>query len=175
MHSEFDFQYAIENTQVLHEPDRRIDTFGSTRFEFNLVSELMDATHVTRVRSGRIEAEKPMIIKPDGYESWDFEGFGPEGQAFGSWLKDQLKNQSLLRYGFHFKRSDVTEEIVHDPILVVCDRLTSEIRSTGNPMRAVIQGVDDTWEISLLKFMVEMIDKSVSINRFDFKRRGFLG
>ena len=42
------------------------------------------------------------------------------------------------------------------------------------PMRAVIQGVDDTWEISLLKFTVEMIEKSKSINEFDFKRRGLL-
>ncbi len=46
MHSEFDFQYAMENTKVLHEPDRRIDTFGTTQFEFQLVSELMDSANV---------------------------------------------------------------------------------------------------------------------------------
>ena len=175
MHSEFDFQYAIENTQVLHEPDRRIDTFGSTRFEFCLISELMDSSGVTRVRTGKMEAQKPLIVKPEGYENWDFEGFGAEGQAFGTWLKEQLRHQALLRYGFHFKRSDVTEETVHEPVAAVCDRLVEDVRRTGNPMRAVIQGVDDTWEISLLKFAVEMIDKSVNINRFDFKRRGLLG
>jgi hypothetical protein len=38
----------------------------------------------------------------------------------------------------------------------------------------VIQGVDDTWEISLLKFTVDMIAKSQGINVFDFKRRGLL-
>jgi len=42
-------------------------------------------------------------------------------------------------------------------------------------MRAIIKGVDDTWEISLLKFTVEMIEKSQKINMFDFKRRGLLG
>jgi hypothetical protein len=175
MDSEFDFQYALENTQVLHEPDRRIDTFGSTRFEFHLVSELMDSSSVTRVRTGRIDAEKPLILKPEGYENWDFEGFGAEGQAFGSWLKEQMKTMAMLRYGFHFKRSEITEEIVHEPVAAVCDRLVAEIRASGNPMRAIIQGVDDTWEISLLKFSVEMIDKSFQINRFDFKRRGLLG
>jgi hypothetical protein len=41
-------------------------------------------------------------------------------------------------------------------------------------MQAIIQGVDDTWEISLLKFTVEMIAKSRGINLFDFKRRGLL-
>ena len=35
--------------------------------------------------------------------------------------------------------------------------------------------VDDTWEISLLKFTFEMIQKSHNINMFDFKRRGLIG
>ncbi len=42
MHSQDDIHYALETTKVLREPDRRIDTFGETRFEFQLISELMD-------------------------------------------------------------------------------------------------------------------------------------
>jgi hypothetical protein len=57
----------------------------------------------------------------------------------------------------------------------VTGKLLDNIRASGNPMRAVIQGVDDTWEICLLKFTVEMIEKSQNINLFDFKRRGLLG
>src|SRR5882724_6659154 len=113
MLTEFDFHYAMENTQVLHEPDRRIDTFGSTRFEFQLVSELMDQVNVTRVRQGRIDAEKPLIFKPEGMENWSFDNFGPEGEAFGMWLKDHIKDIAFLRYGFQFKRTDVSEELVH--------------------------------------------------------------
>ncbi len=175
MHSEFDFQYAMENTRVLHEPDRRIDTFGSTQFEFQMVSELMDSTNVSRVRTGRIEAQKPLIVKPHAMDEWNFEGFGPEGEAFGRWVKDNLTNLAILKYGFEFKRSDVTEEMVHEPFALVCDRLLDDQRTTGNPMRAIIHGVDDTWEISLLRFMFEMVEKSHNINRFDFKRRGLLG
>lgn len=175
MPSEFDFQYAIENTQVLHEPDRRIDTFGSTQFEFNLVSEMMDSVNMTRVRSGRIEAQKPLLFKPDSFDNMDFENFGDQGHAFGAWLKEHMKNIALLRYGFHLKRTDISEEIVHEPIKEVCDRLVEETRASGNPMRAIICGVDDTWEISLMKFQIEMIEKSFNINKFDFKRRGLLG
>ena len=58
MPTEFDFQYALENTHVLHEPDRRIDTFGTTQFEFQLVSELMDSVSAVRVREGRITEAK---------------------------------------------------------------------------------------------------------------------
>lgn len=175
MHSEYDFQYAIENTRVIHEPDRRIDTFGSTQFEFKLVSELMDQVNVTRVREGRIDAQKPLILKPEGMEDWNFDGFGPEGEAFGNWVKGHLKNLAVLRYGFQFKRGQINEEVVHEPAASVCDRLLEESRTSGNPMLAIIQGVDDTWEISLLKFTFEMIEKSHNINIFDFKRRGLLG
>ena len=31
-----DIAYAMETTKVVHEPDRRIDTFGTTNFEFHL-------------------------------------------------------------------------------------------------------------------------------------------
>ena len=174
MPSEFDIQYALENTHVLYEPDRRIDTFGTTQFEFQIVSELMDQVDTVRVRTGRIEAQKPLIMRPDANADFDFEGFSPQAEAFGRWLKENIHNLALLRYGFSFSRVGVSEEVVHESLHAVCGKLVEATRHSGNPMRAVIQGVDDTWEISLLKFTVEMIEKSKSINEFDFKRRGLL-
>ena len=67
MYSQDDIQYALEFTQILLAPDRRIDTFGSTSFEFHLISELMDSANETRVREGIIHADRPTIIKPDPY------------------------------------------------------------------------------------------------------------
>ena len=177
MHTEYDIQYALEMTKVLHEPDRRIDTFGSTEFEFQIVSELMDSINATRIRTGRIEAEKPLIMRPDpaSVANFDFEGFGPEALAFGDFLRENLSRLAVLKYGFKFRMNDMKEEIIHEPMPEVCGKLLDELRTTGNPMRAVIAGVDDTWEICLLKFTVEMIEKSQKINLFDFKRRGLLG
>lgn len=172
--TEFDIHYALEQTQVLYEPDRRIDTFGNTQFEFCLVSELMDAANTCRVREGRIEAHKPLILRPEAGVQFDFEGFSAEASAFGQWLRQNIQNLAILRYGFSFRKTDVTEHIIHEPPEVLCGKLVDEAKAAGNPMRAVIQGVDDTWEISLLKFTVEMIEKSHGINLFDFKRRGLL-
>jgi hypothetical protein len=174
MYSDDDIHYALETTEVLHEPDRRIDTFGATSFEFRLISELMDDVGQVRVRSGRITADRPRILRPEPSEDLDFEGFGEPARAFAEWLKGRMENSALLRYGFSFRKSDVTESLVHDSLPVVCERVLEETRSTGNPLMAVIQGVDDTWEISLLKFTIEMIQKSQRINLFDFKRRGLL-
>jgi hypothetical protein len=175
MPTEFDIQYALENTQVLHEPDRRIDTFGSTQFEFQIVTELMDTVGAVRVREGRIEAEKPLILRPELPGSFDFEGFGPGASAFGDFLRENLHKLAILKYGFKFRQGEITEQIVHESMDHVCGKLLEDIRVSGNPMRAVIQGVDDSWEICLLKFTVEMIEKSQNINLFDFKRRGLLG
>lgn len=174
MPTEFDISYALEQTQVIYEPDRRIDTFGTTQFQFQLVSELMDTVGAVRVREGVIEADKPMILRPEGMGGFDFEGFGPQAEVFGDWLKQHMDRLAILRYGFSFRKNDVSEHEVHEPMDEVCGKLVEEARRSGNPMRAVIRGVDDVWEVCLLKFTVEMIEKSQGINLFDFKRRGLL-
>ncbi|MEM8953977.1 MAG: hypothetical protein AAGD22_07500 [Verrucomicrobiota bacterium] len=174
MYSNDDIQYALEATTVIHEPDRRIDTFGSTCFDFHLLSELMDKVGEVRVRRGRIEAERPKIVRPDAIDETLFEGFGDQAEAFMGWLKENGANLSFLKYGFSFRQSDVTEDIVHERIEAVRDSVLGETKVVSNPLSAVIEGVDDTWEISLMKFTIEMIQKSQGINVFDFKRRGLL-
>lgn len=47
-YSRDDIRYAAEMTRVVYEPDRRIDTFGDTRFNFLLISEVMDEIDVVR-------------------------------------------------------------------------------------------------------------------------------
>ena len=168
-----DISYAMETTRVLYEPDRRIDTFGSTQFEFYLVTELMDSVNEVRVREGRIEAERPRILRPEGYDEFTFEGFGEQAEAFSEWFREN-EDITLVKYGFNFAQREVVESTVHERLDLICDRVVEEIRQSGNPARVVIQGVDDTWEISLLKFTIEMIKKSQKINEFDFKRRGLL-
>ena len=166
--------WALENTFVLHEPDRRIDTFGSTNFEFILLSELLDEINQVRIRQGRMEAHRPLILRPDGYDDLMFEGFGEHGEAFAKWFREVGGDIGFLKYGFTFAMKDVSENIVHDSIEAVSDRVVQDVRSGGNPIQAVISGVDDTWDISLLKFNMDLIQKSQEINVFDFKRRGLL-
>ena len=52
MIEEHDFHYAMENTRVVIQPQRTIETFGSTSFRFLLVSELMDEVNAVRIRGG---------------------------------------------------------------------------------------------------------------------------
>ena len=178
VHSQDDIHYALETTKVLREPDHRIMTFGETRFEFQLISELMDRVGEVRIRTGEIEAQRPRILKPEALREIEFEGFDASARARFERMLDKFREQgrdlAFLQYGFHFRRSAVHEEIVHDSVDAVRERVLEDIRKTGNPSRAVIEGVDDTWEISILKFSFEMIHRSHEINAFDFKRRGLI-
>jgi hypothetical protein len=168
-----DIAYAMEHTVVAHEPDRLIDTFGTTNFRFHLLTEPMDTVGVVRIREGRMETERPKIIRPEGYNDLLFEGFGEQAQAFAEWFR-QNGNLAFFQYGFHFAKRSFTEELVHVPLEQVKDRILEEIRSSGDPSRALICGVDDSWEVSLIKFTMETIARSLKINLFDFKRRGLL-
>ena len=177
-HSPDDIQYALEATEFLHEPDRRIATFGDTRFEFQMISELMDKAGEVRIRSGRMEAQRPRILKPEAYRGIELDGFDESARARLDELIQRYQeaghNLAFLQYGFEFRKGEVSEEIVHEPIELVRDRVMEDLRRTGNPALAVIQGVDDAWEASLLKFSLEMIMNSHEINTFDFKRRGMI-
>jgi hypothetical protein len=178
MHSPDNIQYALEMTKVLREPDRRIDTFGETRFEFQLISELMDRTNEVRVRTGEVEAMRPRILRPEPYRQIELEGFDDTARArldaMVEKFRSEGKNLAFLQYGFQFKRGQVHEEIIHDSMDAVRERVMEDIKRTGNPARAVIEGVDAAWEVSILKFSFEMILRSHEINAFDFKRRGML-
>lgn len=175
MMDDADTTYALQNTHVLYVPDRRIDTFGDTRFNFRLLSEPMDSVGHCRVRSGWVEARKPRIIRPADMRGVEVEGFGADAARFLEWMAERgAQLQALLKYGFQFGRSDVNEEYLHEDIREVSDRVVHEAVNSGDTYRAVIRGVDDAWEVSLLYFMIEMIQQSHEINIFDFKRRGLL-
>ncbi|MEY3898451.1 MAG: hypothetical protein RLZZ214_3973, partial [Verrucomicrobiota bacterium] len=127
MHSQDDIHYALETTKVLREPDRRIDTFGETRFEFQLISELMDRTGEVRIRTGEVEAMRPRILRPSSYNEVQLEGFDPSARARFDKLVQKLKSEgkdlAFLQYGFQFKRGQVHEEIIHDTMDAVRERV----------------------------------------------------
>ena len=168
------FDYAIENTQVIVAPERHIATFGSTSFRFYLISELMDRVNQVRVRDGRIHADRPQILTPEHFTRLLLEGFGEKAERYVDHLREQARNIAVLRYGFQFRKTDVTERMFRDSMDTVIARTKSEVENMQEPLSAVIQGVDDAWEVCLLKFTIDMIERSSDGNIGDFRKRGLL-
>jgi hypothetical protein len=48
------------------------------------------------------------------------------------------------------------------------------VEDAEEPLSAVIQGVDDAWEVCLLKFTIDMIERSAGENLGDFRKRGLI-
>ena len=174
MVNEDTFQYAMENTRVLMAPQRRIQTFGSTSSRFYLLTELMDRVDEVRVREGTMHAERPQIVAPGHYSRLSLEGFREEARGFAEWLERQSENLAILKYGFQFRRSDVAEEIVASPLPQVVENVKGRVNRADEALSAVIQGVDEGWEICLVKFTLDLIQQSAGANFGDFRKKGLL-
>jgi hypothetical protein len=169
-----DFDYAIENTHVIVAPEQQIATFGNTSFKFYLISELMDRVDQVRIRNGKIHAERPQILTPEHYSRLLLEGFGEKAQRYVDQLRERLHHIAVLRYGFQFRKTDVTEETLRDSVDAVINRTKRLVENENQPLSAVIRGVDDAWEVCLLKFTIDMIERSSGGNVRDFRKRGLI-
>src|SRR6266436_5383785 len=114
-----DFDYALENTHVILAPERQIATFGSTSFNFYLISELMDRVNLVRIRNGKIQAERPQILTPEHYYRLLLEGFGAKAERYVEQLREHTRNIAVLRYGFQFRKTDLSEQTLRDSIDMV--------------------------------------------------------
>ncbi len=134
----------------------------------------MDRTDEVRVRDGRLHAERPQLITPGNYHRRLLDGFGERAEAFVQWLQEHAKDLAVLKYGFQFRKSDVTESVIRSPVETVVSRLRETIDRAEDPLSAIIQGVDEGWEVCLLKFATDMIQESSGDNLGDFRRRGWI-
>ena len=174
MWSEDNFQYALENTEVILAPQGRIATFGHTSFRFYLISELMDQVNEVRVRDGRIHAERPQILTAEHYSRLLLEGFGEKAERYIEQLRERAKKVAVVRYGFQFRKTDVQEKTMRASLASVIEQTKAQVERSEEPLSAVIQGVDDAWEVCLLKFTIDLIERSSGGNTGDFRRRGLM-
>jgi hypothetical protein len=169
-----DFTYALENTRVLLAPSQRLDSFGTSLFNYFLVTEEMDAVNLSRVREGHIHAERPQIITPQNMSKLLLEGFGDQGQRFAEQISARGAQFAFLKYGFRVSKSDIRSYDVHESLENVAGKLKDELQQKNEPLTALLTGVDDGWEICLLKFMIDLITASAPGNLGDFRERGML-
>lgn len=168
---QFDFWYGVNNSQVIVFPKRKLESFGTTTIHYHLATEMMDEVGQTRVREGRIHAFKPQIVLPSSFDDSMLEGFSEEeaGQ-YMSWLQRHEHNLVILKYGFKIRKEEIHTEIVHRPVEEVTDDLRKDVEAKDQPMEAVVKGVEEPWEVCLLKLMVEMVEISAGSNATELRK-----
>jgi hypothetical protein len=167
---QFDFWYAVNNTEVISVPERRLETFGATLVNYHLVTELMDSVDKVRVREGKLKAFRPEIIMPQSIDQMMLEGFGSEAGDYADWLHKNAREMQILKYGFKVQKQEVNDYILTDSLQGVVDRVKEQVAERGDPLDAVLVGVDRPWEVCLLKLMVELVQHSVAGNIQDIRQ-----
>ena len=168
------FWYAVNNTEVVVMPKNHLETFGSTHLHYHMVSELMDTVNRIRIREGAIQSQRPQIITPDYYAQEMLDGFGNEANQYIDWLREHAKDMRILQYGFKIQKTEFREQVVSGNVKEIIEQVKKQIADKNDSMAAVIHGVDDPWDVCLLKFMVDVIRNSAPHNFNELGRRNLL-
>lgn len=171
----FDFWYALENTHVLRTPSRALETFGTTRVHYHLISEVMDAVDQVRVREGTLNAAQPQILTPGQSTEPPLEGFDDQqSRDFMEWLREHKPDMRFLKYGFHISKTDVNDSVLHENLQTVKGNVLQEVEGRDESFAAVLEGVDRPWEVCLLKLMVDLMEKSLPHHVSEMQQRNLL-
>ena len=155
------------------EPSHRLETFGNTLVNYHLVSELDDHPGKVRVREGRLEAHQPLVVTPH-FAPIETEGLGDEARAYLEFLKENEKNLRILQYGYHLKSDNFSEQIVTDRLSVVTERVKSEVIASNDKFAAVVQCVDEPWDVALVELWLREVNRSARGNIDDLQKSGKL-
>ncbi|MEX2606593.1 MAG: hypothetical protein WD708_04545 [Kiritimatiellia bacterium] len=172
---QFDFWYALENTRLIQGPAKALETFGTTRVKYHLITEVMDAVDQVRVREGVLNAAQPQILMPDHMTKNPIDGFKDEqSEAFMSWLREHKPDLRFLNYGFTISKTDVKDSVLYETPEVVEENVLAEVARHNQGFSAVLRGVEQPWEVCLLKLMVDLVEKSLPQHVKEMQGRNLL-
>jgi hypothetical protein len=168
---QFDFWYAVNNTELVTVPISRLETFGDTVVNYYLVCQLMDDVGKVRIREGHLKALKPAIITPQILGQLDVGDLGEEAQQYAKWLAEHANELRILQYGFTLQNQELKEYVVTDHIDNVMEQVKHEVTAKDDPLSSILIGVDDPWQVCLMKLMVELVQHSAQGNLQDLQRQ----
>jgi hypothetical protein len=160
--------FAIENTKIIRPPKQSLATFGSTNVYYYIVTQLMESANV--VREGRVVASKPKIVTPSYLIN--LEGFSGPAKRYIEMMAEQNPFEPSIFYSY--KNEPGNMNVISGSTEQVVEKIGREIDAHNDPLAAIIRGVEDMWDVSLIKFTFELTRHSVSTNVSELQRSGML-
>jgi len=167
---------AVSQTQVLRLPRQTLATFGTTIINYYLLTEPiysdMEKGEETVIREGRVSSERPRVVTP--FYLTRLEGFGESAKRY---LDMVIKQYGMHMPGLYYNYKNEPKDllIVSANMEVVAGRLNDKIDKDKDNLAAIIKGVDELWDVSLLKFISEMTQGSIRSNIAEMNTMGLLG
>lgn len=167
---------AVRETEIIRLPRRSLATFGTTNLAYYLLTEpvyqeIAGDTGETVVREGRVIAERPRIVTPHYLSR--LEGFSGDARRY---FKMLLETQGAHTPGlfYAYKNELHQTSIVSESLPLVVQKINEEINRRADSLASIIKGVDELWDVSLLKFIFEMTRGSLGHNVMQMQSRGLL-
>ncbi|MCX6013202.1 MAG: hypothetical protein NTV30_07315 [Chloroflexi bacterium] len=177
--------HAIENTVVIRPPKQLLATFGTTNIYYYLLTNPVYADVIneskkldeTVIREGRVITERPKVITPSYL--FNLEGFSEYARRYLEAIAEEHGTHAPgIFYRYKNEPKDLT--ITSSSLEAVATRISGEIDGKGDQLSTIIKGVDEMWDVSLLKFIYEVTQNSLEHNvmemgnqrLFDMDRRG---
>ena len=170
---------AAEQSWVVRFPRQHLATFGSTNIAYYVVTEpiykqldsnISDSEEGV-VRTGRVISGRPAVITPT--YAMNLQGFSPEAYEY---LRSVARNYGPNSPGILYQYRNEAEkvEIVGGVPSEIAQRIAEDLNRRQENMSVVMVGVDELWDVALLKFIYEFTSFSATQNVQEFQNRGLL-
>ena len=169
---------AVRKTQVVRAPKQTLATFGVTSIRYYLVTEPLFAEvnpikgrDEAVVREGTVTAQRPHVVTP--FYLLRMEGFGEDAAQY---LEEMVREYGQDAPGllYAYRNQDMKTSIVSGDATEVAERLHQRLDHEDRRLEAVIRGVDELWDVSLMKFIFDLTSASVRSNVSELQTRGLL-
>ncbi len=165
MNMEEKIKQVIENTEVIKPPEKLLASFDSTTIHYYMLTVPMylefegkSPGTETIIREGRITWQKPKVITPS--YMLRVEGFSGEARKAFEMLAEEDADLAMILYGLRLSRDFEKMDIVSNSLSSVAKNISNDIEKKKDPYSAIIKGVDEFWDVSLSKFIQEIVNKS---------------
>ncbi len=171
-------QYAFEHSKILKWPKQLLSSFGSSEVHYHVLTEpvyqeFTRGVTETVVREGKVSWFRPQLLTP-GY-ILRIEGFSEEARKALSSLADEMPDLASILYRFQFKREVDSMNFVSGNLESVAEKIARDIDKRGDNLATIIKGVGDLWDISLSKFILDMMTRSAYQSHFpELRKRGLV-
>lgn len=174
MPSHEELWYAAKSTRIVYMPPKLLETFGETSVSYLVLSEDMDFPEKIHLRRGLVSAARPRIITPQFFLKQAVSNFGEDAKKYFSEVLNAKDTARFMEYGLVFKKQEYSEEAVSGQLQEIADQAARDAQDNLSELRGVIIAVDDTWEVSLLHFITQLVKRSVPHNAREMAGRGLL-
>ena len=176
MEDDLDLIRAVEQTWVVRFPKQKLATFGITSLSYYVVTEpiyrdLQPDRPEGVVRTGKVVAQEPSIVTP--YYAMNLDGFSPDAYRYLEYLSVQNgPNSPGILY--QYKNEPEGTEILSGDAGEIARRIDARLTREQENLSVVMVGVDQLWDVSLLKFIYELTSASAPHNVRELGSRGLL-